>query len=154
MRVVLFAILFFVFSYKSFSQNKLLKRIVEKGYTDFKYIFSDNGNRNLTILFLNDSIIKISNNSNIGENYSYLNFSSEYFYSKDKVGTIILGKIKTGNMTIKDKSRYLKPYENIPFPIDSTAVSYIFPNIEGEVIRFSSDFKKMQVREFCFEKTN
>jgi hypothetical protein len=48
------------------------------------------------------------------------------------------------------KDKYIKPYSNKQYYLDDNAIKYVFPDIQGDTIRFSSDFQKLQVREFSF----
>lgn len=142
-----------LFSCTSAYQSNVYKKIAETGYANLKYKFSDNGNRGLTIFFLNDTVVKVMNNTSIAHNHYLLNFNSSYIYKKEKIGTVTVGRMIERDKERLNKIRYAKPYEDVSYPLDSKAVEFIFPDIEGETMRFSADFKKLQIKEFCFEKT-
>jgi|LSQX01.2.fsa_nt_gb hypothetical protein len=50
------------------------------------------------------------------------------------------------------QNRYIKPYDTKQYYLDSNAVGLVFPDIVGDTVRFSSDFQKLQVREFCLQR--
>ncbi|HEY0769262.1 MAG TPA: hypothetical protein VGD31_02940 [Sphingobacteriaceae bacterium] len=115
------------------------------------YRFSDNNNRILKIEFLTDSTLGVTNRSGLEHNYHLVDFNSQYLYERSEIGTIVILK-KIDRDKPLQKSIYRKPYDNRPYTMDSFAYQYIFPDIEGDTLRFSSDFKKLQVSEFCFDK--
>ncbi len=96
--------------------------------------------------------MQVSNHTNIAQHYYLLTFTDEYLYKEGKLGTILIGKLTSSNKPRSDKMMYAKPYEDVPYLLDSNAFKYIFPDIEGEVFRFSSNFRKLQIREFSFDK--
>lgn len=140
------------FSCKSSYQSSVYKEIAETGYANLRYRFSDNGNRDLTIFFLNDSIVKVMNNTSIAHNHYLLNFNSSYLYKRGNIGTITVGRLLESDKERPGKTKYAKPYENVSYPLDNKAIEYIFPDMEGETMRFSADFKRLQVKEFSFER--
>jgi hypothetical protein len=153
MKAHLIALLLLFFSCKASQQKNIYEKIVKDGYRNLKYKFSDNGNRGLIIEFSNDSLARVSNHTSIGHNYYLLNFNREYIYQKSRLGVIVIEKLIKSDKSALNNDKYLKPYDNSSYVLDSNATEYVFPDIIGDTIRFSSDFKKLQVREFCFEKT-
>lgn len=115
------------------------------------YRFSDNGNRDLKIEFLTDTTLAVTNRSSISHNYYLVNFDSKYLYERNEIGTVVIRNKISSDKELQ-KSMYRKPYDNRSYTMDNMAYQYIFPDIEGDTLRFSSDFKKLQVKEFCFER--
>ena len=115
------------------------------------YLFSDNGNRGLKIVFSTDTTLEVSNRSSISHNFYLVSFDAQYLYTRNEIGTVVVRK-KIKSSKDLQKSGYVKPYDGRGYPMDSLAYRYIFPDIEGDTLRFSSDFKRLQVREFCFER--
>lgn len=147
--------LFFFFILLSCTRNhqiSVIKRIHEKGYVGLLYKFHDNGNRNISLKFVNDSVILIRNTTNISHNYYLLNFTCEYLYRKAALGTIYFEKLIKSDKVFNKNDKYIKPYNNKPFPLDNSAIEYIFPDIEGDSAFFSKDLRKLQIKEFSFDK--
>jgi len=137
------------FSCKTSQYSNIYTRIANKGYSGLSYEFSDMGSRNLSIYFLNDSTLKISNKTDIGHNHHLSNFESIYSYNSLKLGELRIEQLLSTSKKKKYlKQGYAKPYQNDP-NFDQKAHN-IFPNVQGDTIRFSSDFKNLQIREFNF----
>lgn len=115
------------------------------------YAFSDSGHRYLKLRFLTDTTLLVTNRSSSSHNYYLLNFDSKYLYKRNEIGTVIVRRRIDSNKSLI-KSNYRKPYENRSYTMDSLAFQYIFPDIEGDTMRFSSDFNRLQVKEFCFDR--
>lgn len=116
------------------------------------YRFSDNGNRALKIEFLTDTILAVTNKSSVSHNHHLVNFDSRYLYRRNEIGTVAIQKKISSDKPLQKSRVYRKPYDNRGYTMDSSAYQYIFPDIEGDTLRFSSDFKRLQVKEFCFDK--
>lgn len=138
-------------SCSSYNKIESYKQIANKGYAGLKYKFSDSGNRNINVTFISDSTLAVTNKTNIAQTYYLLNFNSIYSYKILDVGNLYINKILLSDKKLS-KSRYIKPYSNKQYYLDSTAVEYIFPNIEEDTLRFSADFQRLQIREFSFDQ--
>lgn len=138
-------------SCSSYRKAETYKQIANRGYVGMKYKFSDSGNRNIDITFNSDSTLAVTNRTNIAQNFYLLNFNSIYFYKVLDIGSVKVNKVLTSDKKLS-KSKYLKPYSNNQYYLDNTAIEYVFPDIEGDTVRFSADFQKLQVREFSFER--
>lgn len=125
-----------------------------EGYIGSTYLFSDTRNRNLKIVFLNDSIIELSNTSKISTVFhrTYLNFECKYLYEGINLNEVYVVKDMDCKIPEFPSSQYLKPFEYRHFTVDDSAIEYIFPNITNDTIRFSADLQRLQIREFCFER--
>lgn len=146
---ILIILIFVCFSCKTSQFNiNIYSRIASRGYNGLSYGFSDMGSRNLKIKFLNDSTLKVSNRTDISQNFYFSNFEMIYSYKPLKMGEIIVKELIQSDKKIEMEEGYLKPYENDP-SFDQKA-QHLFPNIVGDTIRFSSDFKRLQIREFNF----
>jgi hypothetical protein len=145
----LLLLIIIISSCSSYRKAETYKQIAYKGYAGMKYKFSDSGNRNIEISFNNDSTITIINRTNIAQNYYLLNFNSVYSYKMLDIGSININKMISSDKKLS-KDKYIKPYSNKQYYLDDNAIKYVFPDIQGDTIRFSSDFQKLQVREFSF----
>ena len=117
---------------------------------DKLYKFSDNSNRNVNAIILNDSVIELHNRSNIAHNYYLFNFKIVYKYEKVGFSSIVISKIISSNKSLS-KGLYLKPYDFRLFTTDSVTSKYIFPDLLNDTLRFSKDHKRLQIKDFCFE---
>jgi hypothetical protein len=122
------------------------------GLRGLSYNFSDNGNRGLEIRFLTDTTLTVDNRSSVSHNYYLVSFNSKYLYRRNEVGTVIIQAKIDSNKRLRKSNIYRKPYDNRRYTMDSLAFQYVFPDIEGDTMRFSSDFKRLQIKEFCFER--
>lgn len=138
-------------SCNSYKRIETLKQVAKKDYSGLKYKFSDSGNRNINITFNCDSTITVTNRTNIAQNYHLFYFNCIYFYKIIDVSSINIIKTITCDKSLK-KNNYIKPYNNKQYSLDKNTIDYIFPDLFGDTIRFSADFQKLQVREFCFER--
>lgn len=116
------------------------------------YRFSDSGNRALKIEFLTDSTLLVNNASSISHNYYLVSFKCKYLYRRNEIGAVVIGGKIDCDKPLQ-KSSYRKPYDNKTYTMDSLAYQHIFPDIENDTLRFSSDFKRLQIREFSFDRT-
>lgn len=114
------------------------------------YKFSDNSNRNVTAVILNDSVIELNNRTNIAHNHYLFNFKIVYKYEKAGFSSIVISKIISSNKSLS-KGLYLKPFDFRPFTTDSVTSKYIFPDLLNDTLRFSKDHKRLQIKDFCFE---
>lgn len=132
----------------NFFQKKIITDYVSKGYPTFEYTFSDVGMRNLKIRFLSDSILKVSNRviKEHTPSHHLWNFDVQYRYSSDDIGIIQVHEMLSSNSNFFTKENYLKPYSRDKF----NSKENIFPDINGDTLFFSSDFMKIQVKEFLF----
>ncbi len=69
------------------------KEIANKGYIGLEYRFTDSGNRNIEIRFDSDSILAVTNRTNIAQNHYLLNFNSLYSYKMLDIGSIFINKM-------------------------------------------------------------
>lgn len=150
-----FLVLIFLVSCQTLYQKRkihLLKSISENGYSGLKYSFEEHGQRNLFVVFYNDSILEVSNFAKMPYiQQMQLNFKCIYLYRPINITEILILEDVDCNIPKKHNTGYLKPFDYYrTFTIDEEAVLYIFPNIYNDTIRFSADFKKLQIREFCF----
>jgi hypothetical protein len=127
------------------------KNIANKGYVGLRFRFTDSGNRNIEIRFDTDSILAVTNRTNIAQNHYLLNFNCSYSYKVLDIGSIYIDKMLSTDKKLS-KAKYIKPYNNRQYYLDNTAVEYVFPDLEGDTIRFSADFKRLQIKEFSFDK--
>lgn len=127
------------------------KQIANKGYAGMKYKFSDSGNRNIEITFNSDSTLVVINRTNIAQNYHLLSFNRAYSYKMLDIASVKIIKILQSDKKLS-RNRYIKPYDTKQYYLDSNAVELVFPDIVGDTVRFSSDFQKLQVREFCLQR--
>ena len=129
-------------------------KMVDPGLT--KYTFSDFGRRNLTFELINDSIIQISNKDKCRiHDHNLVNFETKYIFESNEVSSLVVKKVyKDSRNNYDNNIRYLKPFEYTHFKLSNNLQNYIFPSIVGDTLRFSADFRKLQVREFCFEAEN
>jgi hypothetical protein len=144
-------LLFLVACKSSHSTVRIYQKIANTGMCGIKYKFSDCGQRYIIISFVSDSIVEVVNRTSIAHSHSKLNFDNQYRYKMVELG-IILVYNKIGGDKPLSKNKYIKPYNNKSFILDSNSVEFIFPNIEDDTLSFSSDFKKLQIKEFCFDK--
>ena len=128
-----------------------------KGYKGNEYVFSDTGNRNLRLIFINDTLLEISNTSNIASVFhrTYLDIKCRYIFKPISLTELeIINPLLGCGFPENSEIDYLRPYDFRHFTIDKNAIKYIFPNINNDTIRFSADLTRLQIREFCFEKQN
>lgn len=128
--------------------REALENYVVKGYIPFDYIFSDSGKRNLRLKFLTDSTLAISNRvtKEHAPTYYLYNFDVIYSYKPIEMGVIKILEPLNDNKVL-DKGNYIKPYNKGSF----VSIESVFPDIEGDSIFFSNDFKKIQIKEFSFD---
>ena len=127
------------------------KQIAKKDYSGLMYKFSDSGNRNIRITFNNDSTITMTNRTNSAQNYNLFYLNCIYSYKILNVNSIKIINTISSDKSLK-KNNYLRPYDYKQYVLDENAINYILPDLVGDTIRFSADFQKLQVREFCFER--
>ena len=130
------------------TSNKIIVELKKKKglYTNLNYVFSDNRIRNVSIHFDNDSVLTVSNNvykEHSHSAYKY-NFEESYRYQEIELGVISIVCQINGNNKDKYLEEYVKPYVNSTFINERS----IFPNLLNDTIRFSSDFKRIQIKEF------
>jgi hypothetical protein len=116
------------------------------------YRFSDNSNRMLKIDFLTDTTLVVTNRSSMSHSYHLVNFETKYLYKRNEIGTVLIQRRTASDKPLQKSKSYRRPYDNRSYLMDNNAYQYIFPDIEGDTLRFSSAFDKLQVREFSFEK--
>ena len=138
-------------SCSTYRNAQTFKHVDKQGYTGFKYKFSDNGNRCVFIEFVNDSALTVRNTPRIAQTYNLLSFNCTYSYSKNDFGIIYINNMLSGDKELNDSS-YVLPFSNRHFTLDTNAPFNLFPDLRGDTLRFSSDFQKLQAKEFCFEK--
>jgi hypothetical protein len=148
-KITLILIFLMIFSCRV-SPQRLYKKF--RRLNGFSFTFSDSGRRYLKLRFLTDTTLLITNRSSVLHSYYFLNFDSKYLYRRNEIGTVIVQSRIDSNKPLTTSTIYQKPYENRSYTMDSLAFRYIFPDIEGDTLRFSSDFKRLQVKEFCFER--
>ncbi len=161
--IYIFAVVIFLFSCRTTNRQiqsdlrELQKNldVYVEGYIGSVFLFSDTRNRNLKIVFLNDSILELSNTSKISTVFhrTYLNFKCTYSYRALKLNEVKIINDTGCKIGKSSEIQYLKPFEYRGYTIDENAVHYIFPNITNDTIRFSSDLNRLQIREFCFERS-
>lgn len=138
-------------------QTRELERTIEvyaKGFVGSTFVFSDTRNRNLRIVFLNDSIFELSNTSSVPTVFhsNFLNFKCKFLYEKINIHKVYVVKDIDCKIPKLPSLQYLKPFDFSHFTIDEHAIEYLFPNIDNDTVRFSADLQKLQIREFCFER--
>lgn len=146
-KYLIVSIAIIVISLSCNNSKNVVKKYFTGGYTSLEYSFSDFGIRNLKITFRNDSILELNNyvTKDNAPNALSFNLHSEYLYSKISINEILITKLIKSNFALKD-NRYNKPYQGTFSDINN-----LFFNMTNDTVRFSNDFKKMQIREFCFE---
>lgn len=149
-KVSIFLLLLTFISCNVYRQANIYKRVANKGYVGMKYKFSDSGNRNIEIEFISDSIIHINNKPNIAQTYYLFSFNSIYSYRILDIGGIYINRMLSSDKNL-GKDSYIKPFSIKQYSHNNNEVN-VFPNLEGDTIRFSSDYRKLQVREFCFDR--
>jgi len=152
-KIHLLSLIIFLSSCSSYKEKRFYRQIATTGYVGLSYRFSDNGNRSISIFFTSDSTMEIRNRTSIPHNHYLLNFNSTYTYTILDIANLYVNSKVVSNKKLS-KSKYIKPYSNKQIPLDSTAIEYVFPDIEGDTIRFSSDLKRLQIRDFNFDRTN
>lgn len=162
----LLLLLFFIAITISCQTNRKTKKHLEKelranmsihvkGYIGSVYYFSDTSDRNLRVLFLNDTLIEISNTSIINTPYhnAHLDVKCKYVYKSINLTELLIIRSLNGcKLPQNPEISYLKPFDFRHFTIDEKAIQYIFSDITNDTIRFSSKLEKLQIREFCFDK--
>ncbi|TKG87532.1 hypothetical protein EYV94_28205 [Puteibacter caeruleilacunae] len=138
-------------SCSSYRQSKTYKQIARYGYTGMKYRFSDSGARNIVLTFQNDSTLSVTNKTDIAQIRYLLNFDCTYSYKWLDIASVEIREILSSNKELHQHG-YIKPYDNRQFVYDKNAVKMIFPDIVGDTLRFSGDYKKLQIREFSFDR--
>jgi len=89
--------------------------------------------------------------TNIAQNYHLLSFNRAYSYTMLNIASVKIVKMLQSDKNLSQNS-YIKPYDTKQYYLDNNAVKLVFPDIIGDTIRFSSDFQKLQVREFCLQR--
>ncbi len=135
----------------SYRMAETYKRIANNAYAGMKYKFSDSGNRNIEITFNSDSTLVIINRTNIAQNYHLLSFNRAYSYKMLDIASVKIVKMLQSDKKLSH-NRYIKPYDTKQYYLDNNAFELVFPDIVGDTVRFSSDFQKLQVREFCLQR--
>ena len=117
------------------------------------YTFSDSRFRNLRIVFLNDSLIKINNHvttfqgvidGDVGDEGFY--FTDTYQFKQiDFYRYVIERSIK--NSPPPSTARYIHPYRNERFHNRAD----VFPNVVNDTLFFNEDWTKILIKDFCFE---
>jgi len=148
--IVLVILLFSACTINKVRTNRIYEHIASEGFNDLTYNFSDNGNRNLKIKFYGDSTLLLTNVTSISQTYYALSFKCTYSFKQLNIGSLYISNKISCDKKLS-KTKYLKPYDNQQYTINENAIDYIFPDIQGDTIRFSSDFKRLQIKEFCFE---
>jgi hypothetical protein len=151
MKYIYISLALIIFSSCISNGKKQLYKKVANGYIGLKYKFSDSGDRNIQISFSNNGTIEVTNRTNMAHGHQVLNFNAKYSFKVFNVGSLYIDNVLYSDK-ILSKIKYTKPYVNSHNNLDSTAVQYIFPNIEGDTIRFSADFQKLQIKEFNFDR--
>lgn len=127
-----------------------LRQISKNGMSGLVFEFSDSSNRNLMLVFESDSIFSVKNVSYNSHNARYLNFDFRFSYERPTVGSIkVLGMINDDQYTFSNS--YVRPYQPEQLAIGRDARSLVFPNLIGDTLWFSSDYKVLQIREFSFQ---
>lgn len=150
MRYIYIILLVIISSCASQRSLERYKQIEDQGYIGLKYKFSDSGNRNIEVTFEDDSTLHVVNRTNIQQSSYLLNFDINYSFKRASINSIVVDKYKSGDKRLFKKD-YLGPYNYRQYTMDKDAIKYIFPDIKGDTLRFSPDFKKLQILEFCFD---
>jgi len=108
------------------------------------YVFSDNSIRKLKITFLNDTIIEIKNDIG-GLHYYPYSFSIKYSIEKIDYWKYVITKT-VDKTNLRFRNIYIHPYRNGKF------IDYkdIFPDVIKDTIFFDVNYKKLLLKDFCF----
>ena len=90
---------------------KNFKHIANEGFNGLIYDYSDNGNRNIKIVFNSDSTILVTNSPNIAQPYYLLAFKCVYSFKSIDISSIYIYKMLSCDKDLS-KTKYLKPYDN------------------------------------------
>ena len=120
------------------------------GFVQDGYTFNDEPCRNLKIVFVNDSVMLITNNG-LGRNKD-LSFQDLYLYKRISNYSVQVKCLMNTTRKEGETLPYILPFEALFKTKIST--SQVFPLLNPkEAIRFSRELDRIQIREFMFSSS-